>query len=101
MKVDGVRALSGEIQPLPPVSWPGGFVGNVYGRPGAIWVRAEDAAVPLRCLREMAQTYGADPRRIVLTGVSAGAHLALLAAFQSPVQPAAVVNFYAPSNLGP
>jgi acetyl esterase/lipase len=77
----------------------GFLVANVDYRLGAIPLAAEDAATAWRWFSEVAQKYGADPRRIVITGVSAGAHLALLTAFQSPVQPAAVVNFYAPSNL--
>ncbi len=77
----------------------GFLVANVEYRLGAVSPAAADAASALRWFSRAAREYGADPRRIVVTGVSAGAHLALLAAFQSSAPAVAVVNFYGPSNL--
>ncbi len=79
-----------------------GFVtANVEYRLGSIPPAVEDAVAALRWFRGVAESYGADPHRIVVTGASAGAQLALLAAFQSGVEPAAVVDFYGPTNLAP
>ncbi len=79
----------------------GFIVANVEYRLGAIGPAAEDAIRALQWFGSVAQTYGADPRRIVVTGESAGAHLALFAGFQSGVPVAAIVNFYGLSNLLP
>jgi acetyl esterase/lipase len=79
----------------------GFLVANAEYRLGAIPPAVEDAVTALRWFRSVAESYGGDPHRIVVTGASAGAHLALLAAFQSGVETAAVVNFYGPSNLAP
>ncbi len=72
----------------------GFVVANVEYRLGAIAPAAEDAAGALRWFCRNASAYGADRNRIVVTGESAGAQLAMFAAFQSGVKIAAVVNFY-------
>lgn len=77
----------------------GFVVANVEYRQGAIDVAAEDADNALRWFSRHISAYGGDRNRIVVTGESAGAHLALLAAFHSGVQTAAVVNFYGVGDL--
>ncbi|HSM81470.1 MAG TPA: alpha/beta hydrolase [Nodosilinea sp.] len=60
----------------------------------------EDVQAALGWMVDHAATYRIDPNRLALVGWSAGAHLALLAAYQPgalPVQ--AVVNYYGPVNL--
>ncbi len=71
----------------------------------------EDVRCALRWVRDNARTYGIDPGRLVVTGYSAGGHLALMAAFlpdSSPFdlgcpgpfpQPAAVVNWAGITDL--
>ncbi len=71
----------------------------------------EDVRCALRWVGENASTYGIDPRRLVVTGYSAGGHLALMAAFlpdssafdvgcPGPLpQPAAVVNWAGITDL--
>jgi acetyl esterase/lipase len=71
----------------------------------------EDVRCALRWVGEHARAYGIDPRRIVVTGYSAGGHLALMAAFlpdsssfdrgcPGPVpHPAAVVNWAGITDL--
>jgi acetyl esterase/lipase len=71
---------------------------NVEYRHG-IRLASEDAVRAVEWFSSRAVQYGADPRRIVVTGESAGAHLALLAAFQSRAAVAAVVNFYGIADL--
>ena len=76
-----------------------GFVTvNVEYRRGVV-PAAEDACHALQWFFQNAALYGADPARIVVTGESAGAHLAMLAAFTSHVPVAATVNFYGISDL--
>jgi acetyl esterase/lipase len=77
----------------------GFVVANAEYRLGSIPPALQDAAAALSWFRTQTQQYAIDPRRIVITGVSAGAQLALLAAFRSDVPPAAVINFYGPSDL--
>jgi acetyl esterase/lipase len=77
----------------------GFVVANVEYRQGSIAAAAQDAARALRWFSQNASAYGGDRDRIVVTGESAGGHLALLAAFQSGVQAAAVVNFYGVTDL--
>lgn len=77
----------------------GYVVANVEYRKGAIAPAVDDAILALRWFFAHAAAYGADRNKIVVTGESAGAHLALMAAFRSGEQPAAVVNFYGPSDL--
>jgi acetyl esterase/lipase len=60
---------------------------------------SEDADRVLAWCFEASPRYGGDTSRIVVTGESAGAHLALLAAFRSPRHIAAVVNFYGVTDL--
>ncbi|MEA5447157.1 alpha/beta hydrolase [Leptolyngbya sp. CCNP1308] len=60
----------------------------------------EDVQTALGWVRDRAPDYRIDANRIALVGWSAGAHLAMLSAYQtvgSPVQ--AVVNYYGPVNL--
>jgi acetyl esterase/lipase len=71
----------------------------------------EDVRCALRWVGEHARTYGIDPRRVVVTGYSAGGHLALMAAFLpdsssfdrgcpgSFLHPAAVVNWAGITDL--
>jgi acetyl esterase/lipase len=76
-----------------------GFIAaNVEYRSG-VGPAAEDAVRALEWFVNNAQSYGADPRRIVVTGESAGGHLALLAAFNAWTPVAAVVSFYGISDL--
>lgn len=73
-------------------------VANVEYRRGLI-PASEDALGSLEWIFRNASSYGIDPARIVVTGESAGAHLALYAAFHSRLPVAAVVNFYGISDL--
>lgn len=60
----------------------------------------EDVQTALAWVSDRAPDYRIDPNRIALVGWSAGAHLAMLAAYNPkglPVQ--AVVNYYGPVNL--
>ncbi|QKQ77061.1 alpha/beta hydrolase [Nostoc sp. TCL240-02] len=60
----------------------------------------DDVRTALNFIRKNAASYEADPERIVLIGRSAGAHLAMLAAYQPDAPPIrAVVNYYGPVNL--
>ncbi|RCJ25454.1 esterase [Nostoc sp. ATCC 43529] len=60
----------------------------------------DDVRTALNFIRKHAAEYEADPERIVLLGRSAGAHLAMLAAYQPDAPPIrAVVNYYGPVNL--
>ncbi len=60
----------------------------------------EDVRTALDFIREHASEYEADPERMVLLGRSAGAHLAMLAAYQADAPPIrAVVNYYGPVDL--
>ncbi|MBD2725511.1 alpha/beta hydrolase [Nostoc sp. FACHB-892] len=60
----------------------------------------DDVRTALNFIRKNAAAYEADPERMVIIGRSAGAHLAMLAAYQ-PDAPSirAVVNYYGPVNL--
>jgi acetyl esterase/lipase len=71
---------------------------NVDYRPGIV-PAAEDTSRALQWTYQHAAEYGIDRRRIVVTGDSAGGHLALLAALTSGVPVAAVVDFYGVSDL--
>ncbi|MBD2522683.1 alpha/beta hydrolase [Nostoc sp. FACHB-133] len=60
----------------------------------------DDVRTALNFIRKNAATYEADPERMVLIGRSAGAHLAMLAAYQPDAPPIrAVINYYGPVNL--
>lgn len=60
----------------------------------------QDIQTALRFIRQHAAQYEADPSRIAIVGRSAGAHLAMLAAYQPDAQPLrAVVSYYGPVNL--
>ncbi|NEU83105.1 alpha/beta hydrolase [Nostoc sp. UIC 10630] len=60
----------------------------------------DDVRTALNFIRKNAAAYEADPERMVLIGRSAGAHLAMLAAYQPDAPPIrAVVNYYGPVNL--
>jgi acetyl esterase/lipase len=76
----------------------GFVVANVEYRRG-VEPAAEDAVNALEWFWRQAPTYGADSNRIVVTGESAGGHLALIAAFRSRAHVAAVVNFYGVTDL--
>jgi len=77
----------------------GFVVANVDYRFGDIAAAAEDANAALLWFSRNVSAYGGDRGRIVVTGESAGAHLALFAAFHSGVETAAVVNFYGIADL--
>jgi acetyl esterase/lipase len=74
-------------------------VANAEYRKGAVAIAAEDATLALRWFAAKAADYGADPKRILVTGESAGGHLALMAGFSQPERVAAVVNFYGITDL--
>lgn len=60
----------------------------------------KDVQTALEWVSDRAPDYRIDPNRIALVGWSAGAHLAMLAAYQSVGLPIrAVVNYYGPVNL--
>ncbi len=60
----------------------------------------EDVQTALDWVGDRASDYRIDPNRIALVGWSAGAHLAMLAAYQTVGLPIrAVVNYYGPVNL--
>jgi acetyl esterase/lipase len=72
----------------------------------------EDCRCAFRWVVNHAAKYGIDPKRIVVSGGSAGGHLALFTAFGSPgfekacpeagpaePQAAAVINYYGPTDL--
>ncbi|MBH8575607.1 alpha/beta hydrolase [Nostocaceae cyanobacterium CENA369] len=60
----------------------------------------DDVRTALDFIRQHAAEYEADPERMVLLGRSAGAHLAMLAAYQPDALPIrAVVSYYGPVNL--
>lgn len=69
-------------------------------RLGSVEAAAEDASRAVQWVRQNARGFGLDAGRIVLTGESAGGHLALLAGFQAQGGVAAIVNFYGPADLG-
>jgi acetyl esterase/lipase len=63
-------------------------------------VQIEDVRAALRWVREHAAAYDGDASRLALLGRSAGAHLAMLAAYEPGAPPIdAVVNFYGPVAL--
>lgn len=59
----------------------------------------EDVSVALAWIRAHAIEYDGDMRRIALIGRSAGAQLALVAAYRDSANVAAVVSYYGPTNL--
>jgi acetyl esterase/lipase len=60
----------------------------------------EDVQTALNFIQSHADEYETDPQRLVLVGRSAGAHLALLAAYSSnQPQIRGVVNYYGPVDL--
>lgn len=90
-------------------------VANVsYRRAGEAKAPAavEDARCAVRWLADHGAQYGIDTSRLVTTGHSAGGHLALMAAMLraddgfdagcegSDARPAAVINWYGPTDLG-
>lgn len=60
----------------------------------------EDVHMALAWIRDHAAEYDGDPARVALIGRSAGAHLALLAAYAAgPLQVRGVVSYYGPTDL--
>jgi acetyl esterase/lipase len=60
----------------------------------------EDVQMALNFIQSHADEYETDPERLVLVGRSAGAHLALLAAYSTnQLQIRGVVNYYGPVDL--
>jgi acetyl esterase/lipase len=76
----------------------GFLVANVEYRYG-LATSTEDAVRALEWVSAHAREYGGDPRRLMVTGESAGGHLALMAALTSGVPVRAIVNFYGVSDL--
>jgi acetyl esterase/lipase len=74
-------------------------VANAEYRRGAVAIAVEDATLALRWFAAKAGHYGVDPKRITVTGESAGGHLALMAGFSEKERVAAVVNFYGITDL--
>ncbi len=62
-------------------------------------VQLDDVRTALDFIRTHAAEYEADTDKMVLLGRSAGAHLAMLAAYQDAPKIRAVVNYYGPVNL--
>ncbi len=63
-------------------------------------VQLEDVVASLNFIRQNAAKYEADPERVVLFGRSSGAHLAMLAAYNSNALPVrGVISYYGPVNL--
>ena len=58
-----------------------------------------DVEAALNFISARASAYGIDKQRLVLMGWSAGAHLAMLAAYNSPLPIRGVVSYYGPVNL--
>ena len=69
--------------------------------PQAIWpAQLDDVRAALTWIRAHGQEYGADVSRMVLMGRSAGAHLALLAAYDVGSPPVrGVISYYGPTDL--
>lgn len=66
--------------------------------PRSKWPKAlEDARAAVAFVRDQGSRYEADTSRLVLMGRSAGAHLAMLAAFTSGAR--AVISYYGPTDL--
>jgi acetyl esterase/lipase len=60
----------------------------------------QDIQTALAFIQNHADAYETDPQKLVLMGRSAGAHLAMLAAYTAPQTPIrAVVNYYGPIDL--
>ena len=59
----------------------------------------EDVQTALSFIRDHAKEYEVDSERIALMGRSAGAHLAMLAAYQNAAPIKAVVSYYGPVDL--
>ncbi len=59
----------------------------------------DDVKTALTWIRQHAGDYSANPSRLALVGRSSGAHLAMLAAYESPSPIAGVVSFYGPVDL--
>jgi acetyl esterase/lipase len=76
----------------------GFMVVNVEYRLGVV-PASEDAIRALAWVFGNVVHYGGDAERVIVTGESAGAHLALLAAFSSERRVRGVVNFYAVTDL--
>lgn len=77
----------------------GFVVANVDYRVGTISAAVEDAVSALAWYFRHVSEYGASRTKIVVTGESAGSHLALMAAFRSKEPAAAVVNIYGVTDL--
>lgn len=62
--------------------------------------QVSDVKTALAWVHRSASKYGADTSRIALLGRSAGAHLAMMAGYDSTLSPVkAIVNFYGPVDL--
>lgn len=76
----------------------GFLVVNVEYR-GELAAAAADASCALEWTFDRVASYGGDPARVFVTGESAGAHLALVAAFKCRRRVRAAINFFAVTDL--
>ena len=79
-RVNRVREMLGLPPTTPEFVW------------AAIEAATDDMACAFRYVQSKAREWNIDPRRIVVGGFSAGARIALAAAFGEPIQPAGVVS---------
>ena len=80
----GYVVFTPEYRFAPRWPWPGAF---------------EDIRAAMTWITAQAADFGGDPARIAVVGRSAGAQLAMLAAYTGESRVAAVVNFYGPTDL--
>jgi acetyl esterase/lipase len=77
----------------------GFVVANVEYRRGAVVAAAEDAQQALEWVYDHGAAFQIDTERMIVTGQSAGAHLALWCGLQSRRRPRAIVNFFGIADL--
>lgn len=75
------------------------MVANIGYRCAGFVPSSEDAVRAIEWVASNISNYGGDPGRLLITGESAGAHLALLAGFTSRARVRALINFYAVTDL--
>lgn len=77
----------------------GFLVANIGYRCAGVVPASADAVLALEWVANNMTLFRGDPGRLIVTGESAGAHLALLAAFTSRARVRALVNFYGVTDL--